>query len=83
MHTLHHLQQTTGNIVSELGIGPWRQANENFLATFTTSFQLYEQRIGAPSSVDIATGACTATGVSALFTSGTAAAHSNLPRYTA
>jgi hypothetical protein len=42
--------------VSEFGIGPWRKANEDFLATFEKSYQLYEQRIGAPSSVDVATG---------------------------
>eukprot|EP00798_Chlamydomonas_sp_ICE-L_P011302 gene11302-18939_t len=39
-----------GNLVSELGIGPWRKANEEFLATFEASYAHYEQRIGAPSS---------------------------------
>lgn len=48
--------QTEGNLVSELGFGPWRKANEEFIATFKRSYQLYEQRIGAPSSVDVATG---------------------------
>jgi hypothetical protein len=48
--------QTEGTVVSEFGIGPWRKANEDFLATFERSYQLYEQRIGAPSSVDVATG---------------------------
>lgn len=43
--------------MSEFGIGPWRKANEEFLATFEGSYQLTEQRIGAPSSVDVATGA--------------------------
>lgn len=42
--------------MSELGFGPWRAANEAFIATFERSYQLYEQRIGAPSSVDLATG---------------------------
>lgn len=42
--------------MSEFGIGPWRKANEDFLATFESSYQLYEQRIGAPSSVDVVTG---------------------------
>lgn len=42
--------------MSDLGVGPWRKANEEFLATFERSYQLYEQRIGAPSSVDIVTG---------------------------
>lgn len=48
--------QTEGLVVSEFGIGPWRKANEDFLATFECTYQLYEQRIGAPSSVDVVTG---------------------------
>lgn len=55
MHPVMYLQ-TEGNLVSELGFGPWRKANEEFIATFENSYQLYEQRIGAPSSVDVATG---------------------------
>eukprot|EP00878_Enallax_costatus_P028830 GHUV01031180.1.p1 GENE.GHUV01031180.1~~GHUV01031180.1.p1 ORF type:complete len:283 (+),score=91.74 GHUV01031180.1:214-1062(+) len=50
------LWKTEGNLVSELGFGPWRKANEDFIATFERSYQLYEQRVGAPSSVDLATG---------------------------
>ncbi|KAF8066410.1 hypothetical protein HT031_002734 [Scenedesmus sp. PABB004] len=50
------LWKTEGNLVSELGIGPWRKANEEFLATFEKPYELYELRIGAPSSVDLATG---------------------------
>lgn len=50
------LWKTEGNLVSELGIGPWRKANEEFLATFDSSYLLYEQRIGAPSSINMASG---------------------------
>jgi hypothetical protein len=32
--------QTEGNLVSELGFGPWRKANEDFLATFERSYQV-------------------------------------------
>uniref|UniRef100_A0A383VL88 DUF1995 domain-containing protein n=1 Tax=Tetradesmus obliquus TaxID=3088 RepID=A0A383VL88_TETOB len=56
------LWKTEGNLVSELGFGPWRKANEDFLATFERSYQLYEQRIGAPSSVDLRTGTRYASG---------------------
>ncbi len=53
---MNPLWKTEGNLVSELGFGPWRAQNEAFIATFERSYQLYEQRIGAPSSVDVATG---------------------------
>lgn len=50
------LWKTTGNLVSEFGFGPWRKANEEFVATFLPSYALFEQRIGAPSSINMATG---------------------------
>jgi hypothetical protein len=50
------LWKTQGQIVSEFGIGPWRKANEDFLATFEPTYALFEQRIGAPSSVNLARG---------------------------
>ncbi|KAG1655004.1 hypothetical protein FOA52_008824 [Chlamydomonas sp. UWO 241] len=50
------LWKTQGQLVSEFGIGPWRKANEEFLATFEQSYFLVEQRIGAPSSVNLASG---------------------------
>lgn len=43
--------------MSELGFGPWRKANEDFLGTFETSYEHYEQRIGAPSTINMARGA--------------------------
>ena len=43
-------------MVSEFGIGPWRKANEEFVASFEPSYCLFEQRIGAPSSVNLARG---------------------------
>ena len=48
--------KTQGQLVSEFGIGPWKKANEEFLATFEPSYSLFEQRIGAPSSVNLARG---------------------------
>lgn len=42
--------------MSEFGIGPWRVENEKFIATFVMSYALYEQRIGSPSSVNLAIG---------------------------
>jgi hypothetical protein len=50
------LWKTEGNLVSEFGVGPWRKANEEFVATFEPSYLLYEQRIGAPSSINMASG---------------------------
>lgn len=51
------LWRTEGNLVSEFGILPWdRKANEEFVAQFFPSYCLYEQRIGAPSSVNLARG---------------------------
>ena len=43
-------------MVSDFGIGPWRKANEEFVACFEPSYCLFEQRIGAPSSVNLARG---------------------------
>lgn len=34
-----------GNLISDFGIGPWRAAKEQFVATFNTSFWLRQQRI--------------------------------------
>lgn len=49
--------RATGNLVSEFGILPWdRKANEEFVARFAPSYALYEQRVGAPSSVNLARG---------------------------
>jgi len=56
------LWKTQGNLVSEFGIGPWRKANEEFVATFEPTYSLYEQRIGAPSSINMASGTRYATG---------------------
>jgi hypothetical protein len=51
------LWKTEGNLVSEFGLLPWdRKANEEFVATLAPSYALYEQRIGAPSSVNLARG---------------------------
>ena len=50
------LWKTQGQLVSEFGIGPWRKANEEFVASFEPSYCLFEQRIGAPSSVNLARG---------------------------
>jgi len=51
------LWKTEGNLVSEFGILPWdRKANEEFVARFEKTYSLYEQRIGAPSSVNLARG---------------------------
>lgn len=37
-----------GQIVSDFGFGPWKKAAMDFLGTFTPSYRLVEQRIGAP-----------------------------------
>jgi hypothetical protein len=37
------LWKTQGQLVSEFGIGPWRKANEEFLATFEPAYSLFEQ----------------------------------------
>ncbi|GBF94850.1 hypothetical protein Rsub_08022 [Raphidocelis subcapitata] len=51
------LWRTEGNLVSEFGILPWdRKANEEFVASFFPAYALFEQRIGAPSSVNLARG---------------------------
>lgn len=50
------LWKTEGQIMSEFGIGPWRVENEKFVASFENSYSLYEQRIGSPSSVNLARG---------------------------
>ena len=42
--------------MSEFGFGPWRVENEKFVGSFSTSYSLYEQRIGSPSSVNLARG---------------------------
>lgn len=54
LYIVNPLWKTEGNLVSEFGIGPWRKANEEFVATFEPSYQLFEQRIGAPSSINMA-----------------------------
>ncbi|KAK9819742.1 hypothetical protein WJX72_001819 [[Myrmecia] bisecta] len=46
----------SGQVVSDFGIGPWKRAAMDFLATFRDSFLLAEQRIGAPGSIDMARG---------------------------
>lgn len=43
---------TTGNLVSDFGFGPWRQRAEAFVDTFSVTYSLEECRIGNPSSVD-------------------------------
>lgn len=54
---INPLWKTEGNLVSEFGILPWdRKANEEFVARWAPSYALYEQRIGAPSSVNLARG---------------------------
>jgi hypothetical protein len=56
-HSLIYTHTAAGNLVSEFGILPWdRKANEEFVAGFALSYSLYEQRIGAPSSVNLARG---------------------------
>ena len=46
-----------GNLVSEFGLLPWdRKANEEFVATFEATYALSEQRVGAPSSINMASG---------------------------
>lgn len=56
------LWKTEGLLVSEFGVGPWRAANEAFVATFAPTYVHYELRIGAPSSVDVKTGTRYASG---------------------
>ncbi|KAI8462739.1 MAG: hypothetical protein J3K34DRAFT_446931 [Monoraphidium minutum] len=54
---INPLWKTEGNLVSEFGILPWdRKANEEFVGGFASSYLLFEQRIGAPSSVNLARG---------------------------
>lgn len=51
------LWKAEGNLVSEFGILPWdRKANEEFVAKFSPSYYLNEQRVGAPSSINMASG---------------------------
>lgn len=45
-----------GQVISDFGIGPWRKAADDFLATFEPTYCLKEKRIGSPGSVDVATG---------------------------
>lgn len=44
---------TSGNIVSDFGVGPWKKRAEEFIQTFHTVYALYEVRVGAPASVDL------------------------------
>lgn len=44
---------TSGNIVSDFGVGPWKRRAEQFISTFQTIYALYEVRVGAPASVDL------------------------------
>lgn len=48
--------RTKGNIVSDFGFGPWRKKAEDFVAKFVPTYRLTEQRIGAASTLDPATG---------------------------
>jgi hypothetical protein len=48
--------RTKGNLLSDFGIGPWRKKNEEFVALFASTYSLTEQRIGAASTLDPATG---------------------------
>eukprot|EP00238_Polyblepharides_amylifera_P011879 CAMPEP_0196592282 /NCGR_PEP_ID=MMETSP1081-20130531/72296_1 /TAXON_ID=36882 /ORGANISM="Pyramimonas amylifera, Strain CCMP720" /LENGTH=362 /DNA_ID=CAMNT_0041915913 /DNA_START=201 /DNA_END=1289 /DNA_ORIENTATION=- len=48
--------RTQGNIVSDFGIGPWKKRAEEFVAKFTPTYSLTEQRIGAAATLDPVTG---------------------------
>lgn len=43
--------RSTGQIVSDFGIGPWKRQAEEFLATFEPVYVLLEQRIGEASNI--------------------------------
>jgi len=53
---MNPMWRTKGNIVSDFGFGPWRKRNEDFVAKFDAVYSLTEQRIGAASTLDPATG---------------------------
>ena len=38
-------QWTSGNLVSDFGIGPWRRRNEEFVASFEQTYVLKQMRI--------------------------------------
>ena len=38
-------QWTSGNLVSDFGIGPWRRRNEDFVASFEQTYVLKQMRI--------------------------------------
>lgn len=50
------------NLVSDFGIGPWRQAAVDFLSQFEPTYVLKEKRIGSPGTINIAQGNRFATG---------------------
>ncbi|KAI3423940.1 hypothetical protein D9Q98_009774 [Chlorella vulgaris] len=54
--------RTEGQVISDFGIGPWKRAAEDFLATFQPTYVLKEKRIGSPGTVDAATGTRFASG---------------------
>lgn len=47
---------SSGQVVSDFGIGPWKAAAEAFLAIFEPTFCLKERRIGNPGTINAATG---------------------------
>lgn len=45
-----------GQVISDFGIGPWRQAALDFLSQFPSVYYLKEKRIGNPGTIDPGTG---------------------------
>jgi hypothetical protein len=51
-------QWTSGNVVSDFGIGPWRRRNEDFVASFEQTYVLKQMRISGDNIRCVLAGSC-------------------------